>query len=346
MLLKFEITATLSFTGAFAGHYFNFSLATFILAALSLIVLSKILGDATEQLSLHIGQGIAGLANVTLSNLAELIIIFVAIRSNNIELVQGGIVGSIIGNLLLVLGCSIYVGCHTHGSMTFNEKTRTLFINQFFLVAVTLLLPTLFADKIPAERHEIFDNFLAVILVCLYFHFYVASLVDKRFQKIEEQAHSIAVRWSKIKTFGYLLCSAVGAFFVSELMIGEVEAVAHTFGISQLFMGFCLLPLLGNIAEHFVAITAARKGMTELSLAIAVGSASQVGMIVVPVAVLLGTLLGNPVSLNFASLPYGLLVVSFIGTFLVLRDGELNKNEGVMLLALYLMMICAFAFSQ
>lgn len=346
MLLKFEITAALSFAGAFAGHYFNFSLVTFVFAALALVLLSKILGDATEQLSLHIGQGIAGLANVTLSNLAELIIIFVAIRANNIELVQGGIVGSIIGNLLLVLGTSIYVGCYTHGSMKFNEKTRTLFINQFFLVAVTLLLPTLFASKIPAARHEIFDNFLAVILVCLYFHFYIASQVDKRFEKIAEQEHGIAVHWSKRKTCIYLIGSAVGAFFMSELLIGKVESVAHTFGISQLFMGFCLLPLLGNIAEHFVAITAARKGMTELSLAIAVGSASQVGMIVVPVAVLLGTLLGNPVSLNFASLPYGLLIVSFIGTYLVLRDGELNKNEGVMLLALYFMMVSAFAFSQ
>lgn len=346
MSLKFEIAAVLSFIVAFAAHYLNFSLATFIFAALALVLLSKILGDATEQLSLHVGERVAGLVNVTLSNLAELIIIFVAIKSDLIELVQGGIVGSIVGNLLLVLGCSIYFGCKKHGRMVFNEQTRTLFINQFFLVAVTLLLPTLFGARIPQERQQIFNDLLACVLAAMYFYFYRLSLKDTRFHKIEEQAYSVEFRWRKTKTLSLLTGTAIGVFFMSEFLIGEVEPIAKMFDISQLFIGFILLPILGNLAEHSVAIVAARKGMTELSLAVAVGSASQVGMIVAPAAVFFGTALGNPVTLNFASLPYGLLIVSFVGTFLVLRDGELHQNEGVMLLALYLMMVIAFAFSQ
>lgn len=341
-----EITAVFAVITALASHYFGFALATFFFSAAALIFLSKILGDATEQLSLHVGEGIAGLVNVTLSNLAELIIIFVAIRSDLIELVQGGIVGSIVGNLLLVLGCSIYFGCKKHGKMVFNEQTRTLFVNQFFLVAVTLLLPTLFGSRIPQERQQLFNDLLACVLAAMYFYFYRLSLKDARFHKVEEQAHSVEFKWGKIRTLSSLLGAAIGAFFMSEFLIGEVEPIAKMLGVSQLFMGFILLPILGNIAEHAVAITAARKGMTELSLAVAVGSASQVGMIVAPAAVLFGTILDNPVTLNFASLPYGLLVVSFIGTFLVLRDGELHQNEGVMLLALYLMMVIAFAFSQ
>lgn len=341
-----EITAIFAVIAAFVSYYFSFALVTFCFSATALILLSKILGDATEQLSLRVGEGVAGLVNVTLSNLAELIIIFVAIRSDLIELVQGGIVGSIVGNLLLVLGCSIYFGCKKHGRMVFNEQTRTLFVNQFFLVAVTLLLPTLFGARIPEERQQIFNDLLACVLAAMYFYFYRLSLKDARFHKIEEQAHGVEFKWGMPRTLSLLVGSAIGAFFMSEFLIGEVESMAKMFNVSQLFMGFILLPILGNIAEHAVAIVAARKGMTELSLAVAVGSASQVGMIVAPAAVLFGTILGNPVTLNFASLPYGLLIISFIGTFLVLRDGELHQNEGVMLLALYFMMVIAFAFSQ
>ena len=346
MHLKFEIAAAISLVVAVISHYINFSLATFIFAALALVILSKILGDATEQLSLHVGEGVAGLVNVTLSNLAELIIIFVAIRSNLIELVQGGIVGSIVGNLLLVLGCSIYFGCKKHGRMVFNEQTRTLFVNQFFLVAVTLLLPTLFGARIPQERQQIFNDLLACVLAAMYFYFYRLSLKDARFHRVDEQAHSVEFKWEKTRTLSSLLGAATGAFFMSEFLIGEVKTIAEMLDVSQLFIGFILLPILGNIAEHAVAIVAARKGMTELSLAVAVGSASQVGMVVAPAAVFFGTILDNPVTLNFASLPYGLLIISFIGTYLVLRDGELHQNEGVMLLALYLMMVIAFAFSQ
>src|SRR3989344_1129082 len=172
---------------AFIGRYLiGRPFVTFCASALALIILSKLMGDATEQLTEHIGQGLAGFFNVTLSNLAELIIIFVAVRSNMIELVQAGIVGSMIGNLLLVMGLSIYVGCRKNGSLSFNPQLGTLLINQLFLVSVTLLLPTLFADRIPANRQGTFSYLLAAMLVGAYIYYYCLSLSDKRFEKVDE----------------------------------------------------------------------------------------------------------------------------------------------------------------
>lgn len=327
----------------FAHH----AVTVFISSAIALILLSKIMGDATESLSTHVGERSAGLVNVTLSNLAELIIIYVAISNNHIELAQAGIVGSIIGNLLLVMGFSIYVGCKRNCTLTFNHNVAVLFTNQLFLVGATLMLPTLFNDHIPAHRHGTLSNLLAVMLALSYVYFYRLSFTDKRFREVRQQAVEHARDgWGLPKSLLVLLGCGVGAFWMSELLVGEVELVSHQLNLSTMFIGFIILPLLGNIAEHFVAVVAARKGMTELSLSIAIGSASQVGMIVAPCAVLFGILTGNPFLLHFPNMPLAALILSLAASYLVLQDNQWNINEGIMLLAFYGSIALAFAFTQ
>ncbi len=329
---------------ALVSHLLEFSIPTFVLSAIALIGLSKILSDATEQLSLHVGQHTAGFVNVTLSNLAELIIIFVAVRSNMIGLVQGGIVGSIIGNLLLVMGASIYLGCRKHEILRFNIHTADLFINQFFMIAVMLFLPTMSEEYIPEENRQLLTNVFAVMLAGLYVYFCIASATNKRFEPIEEQAkvHNLEKKMSLIYALTVLVLSAVGAFFMSELLVGEVNSVTLHLGISPALIGFIVLPLLGNIAEHISAVLVAMKGMAELSLSIAVGSASQVGMIVAPCAVLFGFLTGNPVLFDFGVFSLSLLVITFIGAFRVLHNGEWTTDEVIMLVALYLAIVIIF----
>lgn len=332
---------------AFLSHqFYPIPLAIFLCAAIALILLSKLLGDATEQLSLSLGERTAGLVNVTLSNLAELIIIFVAVKEAKIELVQAGIVGSIMGNLLFVMGLSIYLGCRKNGTLGFNHDTVTLFVNQLFLVGATILLPTIFNGSIPANAHEPLSIILSVMLVGAYIYFYRLSAVDPRFNTIERQSEGLHRRWTARRSLIILAGCAVAAFFMSELLVKQVEHVSHQLGLSTLFVGFILLPILGNIAEHFVAVTAARKKMVELSLSISVGSAAQVGMIVAPAAVLFGLILGNPVTLHFADLPVAALVVSFVATFLTLHDDRWNVNEGAALLALYGAIVTCFAFAR
>lgn len=332
---------------ACASHFwFDIGLVTFLAAAVALSILSKVMSDATEQLARYTGQRIAGFINVALSNLPELIIIFVAVRANMIGLVQAGIVGSIVGNLLLVMGCSIYFGCRKNGTLEFNADTATLFINQFVLVGVTLFLPSLFGSRIPEHRQQLFSNLLALMLAGAYVYYYVLSLRDPRFREIEEQSLELNHRWSKRFSTVALTTAAILAFVMSGYLVDEVEGVAKTFGFSESFLGFIVLPFLGNIAGHAVAVVAAVKRMTELSLSISVGAASQVGMIVAPAAVLFGAMTGNPVSLNFMGLPLDLLVITFIAAYVVLRDNRWNINEGVMLIAMYVAMVIAFGFCQ
>ncbi len=167
-------------------------------------------------------------------------------------------------------------------------------------------------------------------------------LTDGRFHVIKNQAVAIEKHWSQKRAILTLVACGIGAFIESELLVGEVESVAESLSISQGFIGFIMLPLLGNIAEHFVAITAAYKGMTELSLSVAVGSATQVGMIVAPMAVLFGILTGHTITLQFEAVPLYLLILSLVAAFVALRDNKWNINEGVMLVFLYLNILIGF----
>lgn len=345
--MRIGIALFIAMALALLFHFgFHSSIGTFIASASALILLSKILGDATEHISSYIGEGRAGLVNVTLSNLAELIIIYAAVRKNLIDLVQAGIVGSMIGNILLVMGLSIYFGCKKNGTMPFNRHTASLYINQFFLVACLLLLPTMFNSRIDQELTPWVSWVQAAILMLVYLFYFRLSQKDPRFKQLREQSHQLEKRWTKRNAILVLILSAIGAFVMSELLVREVEQTASSIGISSLFAGFIVLPLLGNIAEHAVAVTAARKGMTELSLSIALGSASQVGMVIAPAAVFFGLITGNTVLLSFRELPLGILIMGLVAGYLVLRDHEWNVNEGVMLLALYASMFFMFALSH
>jgi len=337
----------ISFGCAMLSHYMlQMPLLTFGSSAIALILLSKFLGQATEQLAGSMGERKAGFLNVTLSNISEVIIIFAAVRANMIELVHGGIIGSIIGNLLLITGCSIFLGCKKNGPLKFEPGTITMLINQFFLVGVLLFLPSLFGDQIPEGHHRIMSYFFSIMLIGVYLYASINSLKDKRYQVINEQAQQMEKHWTKGFSISVLVVTIIGAFFMSEFLVKEVGHVATSLEISQVFIGFVVLPFLGNMAEHVVAITAARKGMAELSLSIAVGSATQVGMVVAPLAVLFGLITGNYFILSFTGMPLGLLVISLIAIFLVLRDNQWNKSEGIMLIALYSAIIMGLAFTQ
>lgn len=320
-------------------------LLTFLTSAVALILLSKILGEATEQLCHHISQNSAGFINVTLSNLAEIIIIFVAVKADRIDLVQAGIIGSMIGNLLLILGMAVVFGTQRNGDMRFFPGTATLYGNLFFLVGATLALPTLFSAVIPTAREGSFTNVLAIMLAGAYVYFSVTSQKDSRIKHVKLQAAQLPHQWKALVTVIALVVSAVLCYIMSHFMVEEVEHISNGAGVSSLFIGYIVLPLLGNIAEHFVAVTAARKNMVDLSLAIALGSAAQVSMVVVPFAVLFGWLTNHPVTLQFPGYALVLLGLSLGAVKQVLSDCVLKKQEGMMLLALYSAFVICFFFT-
>ncbi len=315
-------------------------------AAIALIPLNTYMNRSTDHLAHRTGQKKAGFISVTLSNLPELIFIFLALQANLHMMVLGGIIGSISGTLLLVMGIAIIVGCHKHGTLPLNQHTSSLFINQFFLMAVILFLPSLFESHISANRQIPMSYLFGSMLFITYILFFFMSRSDERTEMIGEQSQQLKHHWSVLRSVSTLALTTAGSITMCKLITDDVEAVATASGISQAAIGFVIAPTLMNVSEHLIAVSAAYKRMTELSMALTVGSASQVGMVVAPCAVLFGYLIGNPFTLNFTGMPFGVLLISLIGTYLVLRDNRWTMSEGVMLLGLYLAMIIAFAFTQ
>jgi len=333
--------------GVANASYFALPNATviFLASAGALVILSRYIGEGTEQLSLHLGESMAGFVNVTLSNLAELIIVFAAVRANLIELVQANIIGSVIGNLLLVMGFSIYFGCRKNGTLKLNATAVGAYLKQLFLVLVAVSALSAFDGAVPAENQRGASYVIAVLLVALYAWFFFHVRNTMKLHAVDVQAAQGEVHWSKSTSYIVLIAAAAGAVWMSELMIGEIESFSDSIGISPKLLGYIVLPMLGNLAEHYVAIEAALKKKAELSMAISVGSASQVGLVVVPAAVLFGWITGNSVTLLFAGLPVYVLFVSFVAAYITLRNYEWELDEGVMLLAIYAIfaIICAFA---
>jgi len=329
-----------------AHHWLRIGLLAFIASGVALIALSKIMGDATEQLSHRVGQNIAGFVNVTLGNLAELIVVYILISQGMIDLVQANIVGSIFGNLLFVMGLSVLVGCWRHGTLPLNPFIVTLHISQLFLVGLALFLPTIVNAHLPEASQQAVSNRLAVLLVVVYIGSFFLFLKDKRLEKVKAMAAQLDQDWPLTLSLPALSIAAVATFFMGETLVAELEAFSIQFDLSRSFIGFIILPFLTNIAEHFSAIQSAWKNMPELSLAVAVGSATQVGMVVAPMAVVFGILTGHPMTLQFSQIPFAILMASFIAAYIVLRDNQWNLTEGLMLLASYSAMVITFWYIQ
>jgi Ca2+:H+ antiporter len=336
MNLKVTVTAVILFvcmaTSYLSKTILQISLLTFATSGLSLAIFSRYSGMATEELVKYLGQRLAGLVNVTLSNLPELIIIFVAILHNKTELVQGGIIGSMIGNLLLVLGFSIVVGCKRNGTMRLDKGTVSFFLVEIVIVGVVYFCFSVASGMMLPEKRQTCNLILAILFVVGYFGFMIFLPPKERLQAVNEQAEKLDHRWPWQTAVAVLTGSVVGTLGMSHLMIGEVEAVSKTLGWSQQFMGMVVVPFMGNIAEHSVAVTAAYKKLTDLSMAISLGSATQVGMVVAPVAVLFGLLTGKPVMLYFPLFAGVFLVGAVVCVVIVLRDNLWSLREGYMLL--------------
>jgi len=327
----------------------------FVLSALGLIPLAKLIGDSTEELAIYTGPKLGGLLNATLGNAAELIISIFAIQAGLLELVRASIAGSIIGNLLLVLGLALFAGGIRHGLQRFDRHTAAINATLLILAVVALAVPSLFdpALAITPENELLFSEGVGLVLILLYglnivYSFTSANKV--KHQHAVEGAGAViaetepvhAARWTLPFAVIVLLLSTVGTAFVSEALVGSVEPVTAQFGLSELFVGLILIPLVGNVAEHLVAVQAAMKNKMELSMAISLGSSIQVALFVAPVLVFVSLLFGQRLLLVFNNFELiALMGASVIAAFIA-QDGESNWLEGAMLLAVYI--IIAFAF--
>ncbi len=320
-------------------------LVVFILAAAAVIPLAALIGEATEALAHYTGPRIGGLLNATLGNAAELIITIVAVRAGLLELVKASITGSILGNLLLVMGLSMVYGGARHGVQKFNAGQAGRNAIMLVLATLAMLIPSLFSGSIGPEtsvRVEALSIGVAVVMIALYGLGLFYSLRDNRASDHHAVEAGVVPQWSVRTSIIILTIVTAGIVWMSEVLVGVVEPVVKSLGISEFFLGIILVPLIGNVAEHLVAVELAGKNKMDISVEIAVSSSLQIALLVAPLLVFLSLLLGHPLQLIFNNFELLALLAGVVISALVSFDGESNWLEGAALLGIYIILGLAF----
>ena len=338
---------------AIAAEYLHAApLMVFTFSALAILPLSTLLGDATEHLAVHAGPTVGGLLNATLGNLAELIIAIVALRAGLIDLVKASITGSIIGNLLLVLGAAQLVGGLRYKSQKFSPHLAGMNVALLIIAAVGLIVPALFhaAHPDPARVRTVrMSEFVAVLLIIGYGLSLVYSMWTHRavFSEASHQAGAERERsgaWSLKRSVVVLLVVAGVIGYMSELLVGATQESIHALGLSEIFVGIIVVPIIGNAAEHSSAVIMAARNRMDLAVGIAVGSSVQIALLVAPLLVFAGLIFDQPMDLAFTTFEVvSVTLAVWIGSTIVL-DAESNWLEGASLLAVYAILGVAFFF--
>ncbi|HZI92017.1 MAG TPA: calcium/proton exchanger [Thermoleophilaceae bacterium] len=333
----------------------------FASAALGVIPTAAVMGEATEHLAAQTGPGIGGLLNVTFGNAPELIIAFFALREGLQEVVKASIVGSIIGNVLLVLGAAMFLGGLKRDKQIFNRTAASAQSGMLLLAITALILPAVFqlvhGGGLPgvAEDRVNFGSDVeklsfgvAIVLMLSYAAGLVFSLKTHRrvFNPYEEEDEEQKGGWSMKRSFVALAVAAVLVGVMSEVLVGSITEASDTIGLSQFFVGVFVVAIVGNAAEHWVAVLVATKDKMDLAVSIAIGSSAQIALFVAPLLVLLSFVIGPaPMALVFNGYELGGLVFAVLIANQVTADGESNWFEGVQLLALYAVLGLLFYFA-
>jgi Ca2+:H+ antiporter len=324
----------------------------FAAAGLAIVPLAALIGSATEALAAKLGHGLGGLINTTLGNAAELIITIFALRAGLVELVKASLVGSVLGNLLLVMGLSMLVGGVRHGTQKFERRTAAMNATLVILSFLVLAIPSAFDEALlgsadGAGRELFFSEGIAVIMIVLYALYLLYTLrrpKESPEEAIIEAAHEIhGPHISTGRALILLAVATVGIVIMSETLVGTVESVGKSLGLSEFFIGIIIVPLIGNVAEHLVAIQVAYKNRMDLSMGISLGSSLQVSLFVAPVLVFISLLFEKKLVLVFTSFELLALAVGSVVAALTSQDGESNWFEGVILLAVYSLLPAAAA---
>jgi Ca2+:H+ antiporter len=328
-------------------------LLIFFAAAVAIIPLAGWLGRATEQLAERSGDGIGGLLNATFGNATELIIAFAALRAGLHDVVKASIAGSIIGNILLVLGAAMLCGGLRFKEQHFNTSAARASAGMLMLAAIALVLPAIYminAQRAPELLNLTTDlsQAISVVLLAVYGLFLYYSLVShKELFAGEAKASEIEQPplWSIGKALLVLGIATALIAWVSEILVGAIEPSAKEFGLSKIFIGVFVVAILGNAAEHATAISAAMKNRMDLALSIAIGSSVQVALFVAPVLVLSSLFIGDkPMDLAFSAGLTLTVLLSVIITTQVAGDGRSDWLKGALLLAVYAVFGLAFFF--
>jgi Ca2+:H+ antiporter len=314
-------------------------LTVFVTACVGVLPLAGYMGEATEHLAQRTGPTIGGLLNATFGNAAELIISIVALRAGLVSLVKASITGSILGNLLLVLGLSLVIGGITRRELRFNRTTAGMSAGMLTLAVVALMLPALFHALHPEQAARLSElrmsESVSVILLITYGLSLLFALKTHHCLFWSEDHRAEGRSWSVGKATLVLALATVGVAVESELLVHAVSEAGHALGLTEIFLGLIIIPIIGNAAEHATAVVVARKGKMDLALQIALGSSTQIALLVAPLLVFAGVLLHQGMNLVFSPFEVMALGLATIVTAIITLDGESHWFEGVQLVAVY-----------
>jgi Ca2+:H+ antiporter len=342
----------------------NYPTALFIVSCLAIIPLAGWMGKGTEHLAEHLGQGIGGLLSATFGNAAELIIALFALSKGLEGVVKASITGSILGNLLLVLGLSLLAGGLKHKRQTFNRTSSSMSATALTLAAAALLVPTIFhavAERVPvaqggwtAEKEQSLSIAIAVVLIITYVLTLVFSLVTHRNMKSSDSMHAVedvgeelensGEHWSKGKALAVLLTATAFVVLIAEFLVGAVEEAGKTLGLTEVFVGVIVVAIIGNAAENSSAILMALRNKMDLSLGISLGSSLQIALFVAPVLIFASYAFGKPMNLEFTLPEVFAVIIAILIVQQISSDGESNWIEGVQLLSVYAILGILFYF--
>ncbi len=323
----------------------------FLLAAVAIVPLAGLMGRSTEQLAERLGPGIGGLLNATFGNAAELILALFALNRGLDNVVKASLTGSIIGNLLLVLGASLLAGGLKYPLQRFNKTAAGIGSTLLALATVGMIIPALFHHLAPSDVNQVHKVSLAVsgLLVVTYILSLVFSLITHRdtvnpVHEEPEAEGSAQDRWGLRHSISALIGSTVFIAWMSEILVGAVEATSESLGLNAVFMGVIVVAIVGNAAEHSTAVLMAMKNQMDLAVGIALGSALQVALFVAPVLVFASYLRGTPMDLVFSTMEVVAVILAVLVARMVAEDGESTWLEGAMLLMVYGILAVAFYY--
>jgi Ca2+:H+ antiporter len=300
-------------------------LAIFLTSAGAILPLAGLIGRSTEQLALHIGPRLGGLINATFGNVTELIIAIFLILEDKVEIVKASLTGSILGNLLLVLGLSFFLGGLRHEEQEYNARAASVHATSLVLAVTGLLMPALFAL---GGNHSLIQREV------VYEHLF------------RTPAEHEEPTWSRRKAMGLLLASTGLVALMSEFLVGSMEPAIERLGLSELFVGLILIPIIGNAAEHSSAVLFALRNKVDVTLEIAIGSSTQIALFVAPALVFISLLAGHPMDFVFSTFEVAAVALSTFLVFMISVDGRSNWLEGAQLMGAYGIMAISFYFVQ
>jgi Ca2+:H+ antiporter len=333
--------------------------AIFIAAALAIIPLAALMGRATEELAVRTGPGVSGLLLATFGNATELIIAAIAIKEGYLVIAKASLTGSIIVNILLILGLSFVLGGIKASVMKFHPVLASATLSMLIVSVVGILLPSMYHfvqngntnAEVGTESLLTISALISVVMIAVYLLYLYFSLVthrgifdgkhSERAERVPQSEPDLA-EWPQRTALIVLALSMVSVTGVAELMIGEVEALIHSYGMSEVFIGVMVIAVVGNAAEHSTAMLMAWRGRTELSFQIAMGSSAQIALLVAPVLVLLSFPLGHPMSLVFEPFELVALIVTLAIAAVITVDGQATWFEGAMLVAIFILLGAIF----